>query len=223
LPTATPTPTGLPTATRTPTFGPVSIEIGSTTGGPGDTVSIAVTLHASGSGVAATQNDITFDGRVAIAATAGGRPDCKASYAIHKDLSAFAFQPHGCTPGSDCQAVRALILGYNTDLIPDGSVLYMCNVAIAADAAPDVYMLASANAAASGPNGELISANATDGHVTVLASGTSQLLAARAADTTAAGSGCQVGSSAEGWSGWMWLISAALLVLWLAPRARDHF
>ncbi len=222
LPTATRT-TGPPTATRTPVPNPAAVaEIGSTAGKPGDTVSITVTLHASGSTVAAMQNDITFDARVAIAATANGHPDCQVNSAIHKDLSAFAFLPPTCTPGIDCQAVRALILGYNTDVIADGSVLYTCNIAIGADAPPGVYTLAGANAVASDAHGNAISANATDGHVTVSASGANQLLAARAADTTAAGSGCQVGSAVEGWNGWMWLLLAALLWLRLVPRTRHH-
>jgi YVTN family beta-propeller protein len=222
LPTATPTPTGLPTATRTPTFGPVSIEIGSTTGGPGDTVSIVVTLHASGAPVAATQNDIAFDRSVPVAARADARPDCTANPDIRKGGSAFSFLPPSCVPGRDCQAIRALVLALdNLDAIPDRSVLYTCSVAIAADAAPGVYSLTSANVAGSDPHGQAINAAGIAGYVTVAASGVSQLQAARAPEATATDSGCQIGGSVEGWSGWMCLISAALL-LWLVPRAHER-
>jgi hypothetical protein len=56
--------------------------------------------------------------------------------AIEKGGTSFAFQPSGCTAGTDCTGVRALVLALdNVDPIPTGSVLYTCQVAIAGDAA----------------------------------------------------------------------------------------
>jgi hypothetical protein len=59
---------------------------------------------------------------------ADGRPDCTVNPAIDKDDGSFTFQPAGCT-GSACNRVRALILSnFNSDPIPEGSVLLTCNL-----------------------------------------------------------------------------------------------
>jgi hypothetical protein len=60
----------------------VNISIGEIAGAPGDTVPVDVTLSTGGFSVAGTQNDITTDPGIAIAAKAQGTrmvPDCTAN------------------------------------------------------------------------------------------------------------------------------------------------
>jgi hypothetical protein len=43
----------------------------------------------------------------------------------------FGFEPFGCTPGRTCTWVRVLILSLSDfDAIPDGSLLYTCQIGI---------------------------------------------------------------------------------------------
>ena len=115
----------------------VVITIGDASGNAGDTVAVTVTLNTEGSSVAGTQNDITFGAGsgIAVAAKANGKPNCAVNDAIDKGGTSFAFQPSGCTAGTDCTGIRSLVLALdNVTPIPDGSVLYTCQVAIASDA-----------------------------------------------------------------------------------------
>src|SRR5262249_10831196 len=146
--TATATSTGAVTATATSTTGPVdaTIIIGSATGEPGSTVTLTVSLDASVP-VAGTQNDITLSPLAPIAARANGKPDCTVNPDIDKGGTSFAFEPAGCTPGTDCTSVRALVLSLDnvcpicgtptTDCPSVGAcpvTLYTCQVAISTDA-----------------------------------------------------------------------------------------
>jgi MYXO-CTERM domain-containing protein len=185
--TATPTtPTGstaTATATRTPTVPPItstptatntslpvvaSILIGSATGEPGSTVDVDVSLDTNGEAqVAGTQNDITFDSAARIAAKENGKPDCTVNPEIEKGGTSFAFQPSGCTPGEDCNGVRALVLALdNTDPIPDGAVLYTCKIEIASDATGE-FPLTCSNPGAGDPDGERLGVDCSDGTITV--------------------------------------------------------
>jgi len=101
---------------------------------PPAVTSITVKLAAGGAMIAGTQSDITFPIAGPIAAKANGHPDCAVNPDISKGATSFAFRPNGCT-GTDCTAVRALVLATdNTDPIPDGSVLFTCNVAVGSSA-----------------------------------------------------------------------------------------
>jgi hypothetical protein len=153
----------------------VSIEIGSATGNQGATVQVSVTMTTPllGTEVAGTQNDITFAGElgggiIQIAAKANGKPSCTVNPDIDKGATSFAFQPSGCTPGTNCTGIRALVLALdNVAAIPSGSVLYTCDVLIAADAPPDDYSLNNSNEGASTPDGTALTTSGTDGTVTV--------------------------------------------------------
>jgi hypothetical protein len=131
-----PTPTLRPTspiATPTPSSPLPSIEVGSATGAPGDTVTFTVTLHRAGEVIDSMQNDLTFDLTTAVVAGASGTPDCKVNSAINKEAGGFAFVPHGCDA---CTQMRAVLLSMaNFKPIQDGVVLYTCQIQIAADAA----------------------------------------------------------------------------------------
>ena len=107
------------------------IIVGSATGDKGATVGVDVSLTTDAS-IAGTQNDIAFAAPIAIAAKANGKPDCAVNEAIDKGGTSFAFQPSGCTAGTDCTGIRSLVLALdNVAPIPTGSVLYTCQVAIA--------------------------------------------------------------------------------------------
>jgi hypothetical protein len=70
-----------------------------------------------------------------ILSTAEGTPDCRVNPAIRKRSTTFSFLPPGCSAGTTCTAVRALVLDLaNTDPIAPGAELYTCIVAIAAEA-----------------------------------------------------------------------------------------
>jgi hypothetical protein len=116
--------------------------------------------------VAGTQNDIAFDADAAIPPKANGKPDCEVNPDIEKGGTSFAYQPSGCTPGETCTAVRALVLALdNVDPIPDGSVLYTCKIALAADAAGD-YPLTCSNPGAGDSEGNRLGVDCASGTVT---------------------------------------------------------
>lgn len=148
----------------------VVISLSEATGNPGETVDISASLGTEESEVAGTQNDITFgaDSGIAIAARTNGRPDCAVNPEIEKGGTSFAFQPSGCTAGTDCTGIRALVLALdNVDPIPDGSVLYTCKVAIASSASAGEKTLSNTNTGSSDPSGGALSTTGTDGRVIV--------------------------------------------------------
>ena len=142
-----------------------------------------------GSTCQAVQNDIIFDRHTAVAARANGKPDCVVNPAIDKNASGFAFQPPTCASSGDCDRLRAVIIAIdNSDLIPNGAVLYTCSVDIAADAAPGTYPLENIEVVASAPQGVRVMSTGTDGQIVVAG---------------ASGQGLQLQSGAAG--GWRWV------------------
>ena len=109
---------------------------------PGERVGVEVRLEVTSTQVAGVQNDLTWDGAaVGIAAGSDGRPDCVVNPAINKAASGFAFLPSGCR-ATACTGMRALIVAAdNVDAIADGSLLYTCEVDVAADAAAGLYRI----------------------------------------------------------------------------------
>ena len=146
----------------------VTIDVGSAVGMPGADVLVDVSLHTMGASALGTQNRIDFDRATPIAA-ASGAPDCSVNAAIHKQATSFRFLPLGCDPALDCQSVRAFVFALdNLTPIPDGSVLYTCRIAIAADAAAGIHPLHNAEALASAPDGEPLPTTGSDGAVDVV-------------------------------------------------------
>ncbi|HSP96128.1 MAG TPA: hypothetical protein VL049_02635 [Candidatus Dormibacteraeota bacterium] len=148
----------------------VIITIADASGNAGDTVGVDVTLNSEGSSVAGTQNDITFGAGsgVAVAAKANGKPNCVVNDAIDKGGTSFAFQPSGCTAGTDCTGIRSLVLALdNVTPIPDGSTLYTCQVAIASDATGGDHALTNSNTGASDPDGNALTTTGVSGNVSV--------------------------------------------------------
>jgi hypothetical protein len=123
---------------------------------PGDAV-ITVKLAAGGQQIAGAQNDIEFDAKVRVKETPDPEdpskmvPDCTVNSAIRKADTQFGFLPPGCS-GDDCKEMRAVVFSLrNTAVIPDGSVLYTCNVTVSGSGT-----LAVKNAHGSDPNGRQI-------------------------------------------------------------------
>lgn len=131
VPNASPTaaPTGTP-----PISGPAVI-LSAVSGAPGSEVEVTAALSTDGALVSGVQNDIGFDPvKVSIVSTPEGLPDCRVNPAIHKDATTFTFLPEGCD-GVGCTSVQARVFSPdNVDVIPDGSVLYVCTLSIAPDA-----------------------------------------------------------------------------------------
>ncbi|MFI5394538.1 MAG: Ig-like domain-containing protein [Candidatus Binatia bacterium] len=159
-----------PTATpgSTPPAGAL-VSADAVSGQPGTSVTFNVTLHSGGAPVAGVQDDINFDaGNAPIAARSDGNPDCTGLLA--NKVAAFSFIE--CA-GGNCPGVRAIVYSpTNTAVIPDGSTLYSCRVAIAASAAPGIYPLTLSNLVASDPLGHRLPLSGISGQVAVLGSGT---------------------------------------------------
>jgi hypothetical protein len=136
-----------------------SIDVGSASGAPGTTVTIDVTLNTMGQQVGGTTNDVAFDLATPITA-------CRVNpeFAI---LSGVSFQPQGCTVGVDCAGLRAVIIEPNLLPIRNGSVLYSCDIKIAANAGAGSYPLACSSPSASSPGGGSVTAECSDGEVSV--------------------------------------------------------
>jgi hypothetical protein len=148
-----------------------SIDIGSVTGMPGETVSVPVTLRALAAppaNPAAVQNDIGFDPQTPIAATADAAPQCRVDAALERPAT-FSFLPAGCVPGVDCTGVHAAVAANGgAEALPDGATLYTCDVAIATDATIGAHPLAGANPSAVDTGGAPVPVSTTDGVVSVV-------------------------------------------------------
>lgn len=146
----------------------VTITLANASGSPGDTLPITATLASGTDMVAGTQNDITIPDGLSIGVDQDGNPNCTVNSAIHKSGTAFAYLPAGCTVGTDCTGVRAIVLSLtNVTVIPDGSVLYTCQVTVAESATAGEYTLNNSNASASTPTGGQLPATGVAGVVTV--------------------------------------------------------
>ncbi|MGH7787586.1 MAG: hypothetical protein ACRERC_12005, partial [Candidatus Binatia bacterium] len=160
-PTATPRPgrprtpqiTATPTSTSTPCTAPCSVvHLGNAVGQPGDRVALDVWLESHEMEITGVQADIAFSPLTAIAADAGGRPDCEPNDDPNLGgYSGFAFLAASC--GDDCAQFRALILPVQQVDIPDGTRLFTCALDIAADAPPGTYGLAISGTAGSDADG----------------------------------------------------------------------
>jgi hypothetical protein len=159
-------------ATRAPSTGgsgKPTLSLDSAQGGPGDTVSVTAKLSTGGAGIAGTQNDIVFDPKqLTVAPNAKGKPDCAANRQLGKEGTAFSFVPANCRPGTNCTAVRALVLSLsNVEAIPNGSTLYTCRVRIAPQASRGTQKLSVARVGFSSPSGQAIDGGGKDGGVTI--------------------------------------------------------
>ncbi len=193
--TRTNVPTPTPTNTLTP-ITPVSapvIMLGQATGMAGQQVTVSAVLSAAGAQVQGTQNSIGFDAtNIAVNArhvcsiteeaactsdwdcplneTCISKPACTVNSDINKPSTTFAFLPAGCSgTGTACTGVEAIVLStQNVSPIPDGSVLYTCDIDIAVTASQGTYPLTVSSVLMADLSGAPIpNAGGTDGSVIV--------------------------------------------------------
>jgi hypothetical protein len=182
-----------------------------------------VRLQTHGLRIAGVQNDLLFPSAAPIAADTDGQPACTVNPAINKRSTAFAFQGSGC-PGdrSQCTGIRALVVAIdNLGVIPNGAVLYTCEVTLLEAAPGTALPFQSVNVYASDPFGANVRAAGGEGTLTV----TAQSVPAGASDpqTATGGSngGCAISPAGKGSpNGWL-LAGAAMLAMRLLPRRRD--
>ena len=213
-----PTAVPVPVATRTPTPQPIDcgaiddprciyLIVGPASGRPGERVAVDVRLQSGSHDVAGVQLDLHVIAAAAYAVGADGQPACRVNPAIHKDATAHAFQPFSCRSDSACEAVRTLVLALdNVDPIPDGVLLYQCELEIAAEARPGHYELPASMAGFSDPEGHPLPGTARAGRLEVLAAG-----AAQSAQRVAGGGGCQLGGKAEK-GAWPFILAALAMI-----------
>jgi uncharacterized protein (TIGR03382 family) len=172
----------------------MTLVISSTIGERGETVTIDVLLETAVE-VIETDNDIVLGPEIQIATAADGRPLCTVHPAIGKDAT-FTLE---CDETGVC-TLRALILASDErDPIPNGSVLYSCEISIDRDAGSGTYPLVCANSTAD----EGLSMACVDGSVEVVRG-------SRHDD------GCQASGRTGGPDPWLAALPAALL--WLRRR-----
>jgi FG-GAP repeat len=104
----------------------VTFLIGDAAGGPGDTVTVTVSIESS-DGPAALGNDLMVPSEAALVA-------CQANPPIGKDDTGFSFTTLDgaqCALGIDCRRVHAGVFSFeNLAPVPDGATLYSCSVRI---------------------------------------------------------------------------------------------
>ena len=144
------------------------IQIGSASQVPNHQVTFPVSLDARGKEVAAIQVDVFPDPGTPINSQANGHPDCVVNAAINKPGTRFTFQPAGCTPGTTCQSVRALVIDISSSApIPDGSVLFTCSASITRTAAIGKHHLWCSGPQASDSNANALPVLCADGAIQV--------------------------------------------------------
>ena len=138
-----------------------SLEVSSASGAPGEVIAITSSLHTAGQDIAGVEQEIHVDGFTPFVS-------CAVNPAIDRTASAFALRPNGCMPGVSCTSIKALILSFsNLSPIPDGSVLFTCQVQISGAAPGGSYPLDSQLEGAASPFGDDVPIDAVDGLITV--------------------------------------------------------
>ena len=149
------------------------VAVDSPSGAPGQQVTFSVSLAAEGAQVASMQNDVAFDAVQTPVADVGGFPDCSVNPATGK-MGFFVFQPIGCV-GAACTSMRALLVGFDQNTIPDGS-LYSCHADVAPTAPAGSYPLALSGIVLSTPGGQSVpGVTGSDGAIVVTTCGNGAL------------------------------------------------
>ncbi|MDX2166778.1 MAG: hypothetical protein SF182_06930 [Deltaproteobacteria bacterium] len=177
---------------------------------PGDEITIDLALQAN-TDLGSVVTDLQTDAVISVAAD-GQQPRCGLNDALPIDAE-FAFRPTGCTPASDCTAVRVNLASADGAALQTGLPLFHCTLALADDALAGFYPLRFANSRATDSAGAGLPFEVIGATVEVL-----PLIAPAQTPTAMApasgGDGCQVGAPRPSDGGW--LLAAALL----APLTR---
>lgn len=156
--TSTPTPTLTFTVTSTPTETTIppddtTIVVGDAIGVPGGTVTFTVGLE-TGEAVAGTENELHLD------------PDVPLTFAncfVNPDIDKNLF--YNISSPSDLKALVISLV--NLDTIPNGSIMYSCEIGIGAGTTPDDYLIDCTEPGASDPSGNSLTTLCSDGSLTV--------------------------------------------------------
>jgi hypothetical protein len=126
----------------------------------------------------------------------------------------------GCTPGVDCDDVRALVLSLSLPRpINNNARLYTCTVDVPAGTAEGAYELSAFDCESSDPDGVALATTCTSGEV-IVAQAPAPTATRTPNDHNGGGGGdCHIGSPALASPAWHLLGAAALL---LARRRRHH-
>jgi hypothetical protein len=172
-PTATHSRTPLPTATppaATTSCDPalecatkvVSIELTGLSGHRSQHVRFEAILHVTGVEVVGVQNDIAFDPAVLSVGL------CSPGPAINKQIG-FNLIPSDCADTGTCTTLRVLVFSpINLDPIPDGTLLYFCDVLVQADAPLGRSPLHIERVVAADARGRRLPASGIDGDILVV-------------------------------------------------------
>jgi YVTN family beta-propeller protein len=211
----TPPPTSTPILIPTPPL--PSLEVSSATGAPGEQVEISVTLHPQGRSIAGVQNNLSVSAPLRMMAAEDGRPACTVNPSLKKE-GFFAFEPSGCSPEKDCDGLIAIVFALdNLEAISGNPVVYTCQVAIAANAAPGQYEISLTQPFASDPLANPVALTATNGTISV----SPDTLTSNDPASVATGShsGCTLRQGGD--VGWCWTVSAPVVVWLLRRRKRQ--
>jgi hypothetical protein len=133
--------------------------IGSATGLRGETTMIDVVLRTVVDVVGTVNEIIILSPEIRFATGADGRPSCTVNPEIYKDAT-FTLD---CDEAGVCTLRALLLASGNLDPIPDGSILYSCEISIALDATSGAYPLVCATSTAN----DTLSAACVDGSIEV--------------------------------------------------------
>ena len=141
-----------------PAHARLAIRLGAASGAPGATVSVDVVLATDRGDVSGVANTIAWAAPLRL-------QGCSANPAI--PIVSFVLRPEGCEALQTCSSMRAVALAFGGTL-PDGTELYSCAVAIAADAAAGSHPLLCRNAEGGSASAETLAADCRDGTIEVV-------------------------------------------------------
>jgi hypothetical protein len=153
----------------------VSVNVGSPTGKPGDTVRFFVTLTTTaGEQVAGAQTTVDFEPETPVV-------QCTPNPAFV--LSLCALHPTGCTPGVNCLESACFVAPFG-GTISSGSQLYFCDVHIGSNVALGEYALRCTAVDVRDSAGHSLNPQCTDGQVEVVSAPTVHVCDAVGPDDT---------------------------------------
>ncbi len=140
LPSVAPTSTATPVPPPTPM--PPRVRLGPISPVAGSSVSLPVSIDVGGFSASAVNIDLTFDPlNTPIVGLYTGAPSCVANPALLDVAGAFLFRPPDCVGPSCNNLFGAVFPTFPVRAIPDGSVLFSCEISVRPEAAPGLYPL----------------------------------------------------------------------------------
>jgi len=143
------------------------LTVSTANGRAGESVTLSVNLSTSGvSGVAGLQHRLIFDPvHTPVAARSDGSPDCTAIPSL--DMAFFVFLPAGCTPGTNCTAIKTALMSSTATALPESTSLYTCRIQIPPGTPSGRYSVSVDGVQVAGPEGEAGGATGYGGYIDV--------------------------------------------------------